>query len=183
MAISHTRPTLRILPAVCLVVVAALTRCSEAPPTPSTGATLPAGFVSVGSADGLAVKAVKERARTGDRVTIVGRIGGSVQPFVADRAVFTIVDPALPSCADGGDSDHCATPYDYCCEDRSNLRSATATIEIVDVAGEPLPIGLRGVQGLDPLVTIAVTGLVADRNDQGLLIVRAERIERRKTAE
>lgn len=183
MATSHTRPTLRILPAVCLGVVAALARCSEAPPTPSTGATLPAGFVSVGSADGLAVKAVKETARTGDRVTIVGRIGGSVQPFVADRAVFTIVDPALPSCADGGDPDHCATPYDYCCEDRSSLRSATATIEIVDVAGEPLPIGLRGVQGLDPLVTVAVTGLVADHNDQGLLVVRAERIERRKTVE
>ncbi|MFM7480109.1 MAG: hypothetical protein ACKO4V_03130, partial [Planctomycetota bacterium] len=70
----------RLVPALCLVVGAALARCSEAPSKPSTAATLPAGFVSVGSADGLAVKAVKERARTGDRVTIVGRIGGSVQP-------------------------------------------------------------------------------------------------------
>jgi len=182
MPIMNPARNAKLVPALCLVVGAALARCSEAPSKPSTVATLPAGFVSVGSADGLAVKAVKERARTGDRVTIVGRIGGSVQPFVADRAVFTIVDPALPSCADGGDSDHCATPWDYCCEDRSSLRSATATIEIVDAAGEPLPIGLRSVQGLEPLETIAVTGLVADRNDQGLLIVRAERIERKQNA-
>ena len=179
---SASTRTMRAFPALCLLLAAVLVRCSETPTASPAASALPAGFVTEGSANGPTVTAVKTQARTGERVTIVGRIGGSVEPFVVDRAVFTIVDPALPSCADGGDPDHCATPWDYCCEERASLRAGTATIEIVDAAGKPLPVGLRGVQGLDPLATVAVTGVVADRNDQGLLIVRAERIERRPTA-
>jgi hypothetical protein len=33
------------------------------------------------------------------------------------------------------------------------------------------------MQGLDPLATIAVTGTVTERNEAGLLVVRAKRIE------
>jgi hypothetical protein len=33
------------------------------------------------------------------------------------------------------------------------------------------------VQGLEPLATVAVSGTVVERNDAGLLVVRAKRIE------
>jgi len=179
---SHNRTSLRVHSLCFMLLAVALLRCTDASTPTQAGVALPPGLLTVGSAEGRPVTAVKQNTRTGERVTLVGRIGGSVRPFAENRAVFTIVDPALPSCADGGEPDHCATPWDYCCEERSSLRAGTATIEIVDGKGEPLPIGLRGVQGLDPLVTVAVTGVVAERNDQGLLIVRAERIERRPTA-
>jgi hypothetical protein len=51
-----------------------------------------------------------------------------------------------------------------------------ATIEIAGEDGTPLALPLRGLQGLDPLATVSVTGTVTERNDQGVLVVRAKRI-------
>ena len=130
-----------------------------------------------GPAKGTGVAAAKGAARQGESITVVGRIGGSEEPFVADRAVFTIVDPAIKSCADGGDAEHCKTPWDYCCEDRAKMRAGTATVEIAGADGRPLALSVRGMSGLDPLATVAVTGKVIERNDAGVLVIRAERIE------
>lgn len=165
-----------------VTAVLALAACGDASPrnaTPAAAAapSLPAGFVTKGAATGTNVAAAKASAQVGQELVIVGRIGGSVEPFVAGRAVFTIVDPALKSCADMDDPDHCKTPWDYCCEDREAMKRGTATIEITDAAGKPLALAVRGMQGLDPLATIAVTGTVIERNDAGLLVVRAKRIE------
>jgi hypothetical protein len=35
---------------------------------------------------------------------------------------------------------------------------------------------LRGLQGLEPLAMVAVTGTVTERNDQGVFVVRAKKI-------
>ena len=116
----------------------------------------------------------------GDHVCSVefcGRIGGSEDPFVADRAVFTIVDPSLKSCADMADPEHCTTPWDYCCEERGSLKRGTATIEFAGSDGRPLKGSVRGISGLDPLATVAVTGTVTERNDAGMLVVRATKVE------
>ena len=164
-----------------LALVAALAACdggNGAPAAPKAGAAaaLPAGLVVHGPVEGPGVGAAKSGAKAGQSITVVGRIGGSENPFVAGRAVFTIVDPVLKSCADGGDPDHCETPWDYCCESRESLKRNIATIEISGADGRPLPIAVRGLEGLDPLATIAVTGTVTEANDSGLLVIRATRI-------
>lgn len=150
-----------------------------APRDPGTAAIapvrLPDGLVVRAEPSGTHVTACKAAAKQGDEVTIVGRIGGSRNPFVTDAAVFTIVDPALKPCGENGD-DHCRTPWDYCCEDRDAMKRGMATIEIAGDDGLPLALPLRGLQGLDPLATVAVTGTVTERNDQGVLVVRAKRI-------
>jgi hypothetical protein len=146
--------------------------------TPAAAAfVLPAGLLSRGPAQGPHVTAAKAAARQGEEIVIVGRIGGSATPFLADRAVFTIVDPALVSCADMSDPDHCRTPWDYCCEDRAKMRAGTATVEVADADGSALRIPLQGAGGLEPLATVAVTGTVTERNDAGLLVIRARKIE------
>lgn len=105
----------------CILATSALIACDGAQEKPAAAATaIPAGMVARGPAQGTGVTAAKGSAKQGDEIVIVGKIGGSETPFSADRAVFTIVDPALKSCADGGDPDHCATPWDYCCEDRKS---------------------------------------------------------------
>jgi hypothetical protein len=136
---------------------------------------LPDGLVVRADPTGTHVAACKAAAKQGDEVTIVGRIGGSRNPFVTDAAVFTIVDPALKACGENGD-DHCSTPWDYCCEDRDAMKRGMATIEIAGDDGLPLALPLRGLQGLDPLATVSVTGTVTERNDQGVMVVRARRI-------
>lgn len=150
---------------------------TAAPTAAATAPGLPEGLVVRGPAQGTHVAAAKAAARQGEEITLVGRIGGSVNPFAADRAIFTIADPALVSCADMDEPDHCKTPWDFCCEDRAKMRAGTATIEVAGADGKPLAVALRGVQGLEPLATVAVSGTVVERNDAGLLVVRAKRIE------
>src|SRR5688500_19551994 len=48
-------------------------------------------------------------------VTVVGRIGGSENPWVDDMAAFTIVDPSLKACSDIP-GDMCEKHWDYCCD-------------------------------------------------------------------
>jgi hypothetical protein len=167
-----------------IALLAALTACdggstpapSATKPAAAGTAALPAGLVTRGAVEGPGVGAAKATAKVGQPITVVGRIGGSENPYVAGRAVFTIVDPSLKSCADAGDDDHCTTPWDYCCESRESLKKNVATIEIAGADGRPLPIAVRGIEGLDPLATIAVTGTVTEANDAGLLVIRATRI-------
>ena len=52
---------------------------------------------------------VREEAKDQDDVVIVGRIGGSENPWVEGRAAFSIVDPSLKPCEEG-----CPKPWDYC---------------------------------------------------------------------
>jgi hypothetical protein len=89
--------------------------------------------------------------------------------------VFTIVDPALKSCSDL-EGDGCKTPWDYCCEPPENLKAHTATVEVVGADGKPLQFNVKGASGLEPLATIAVTGKVIEKNDQGVFLVRADKI-------
>ena len=56
---------------------------------------------------------VRAEAKDQDDVVIVGRIGGSENPWVEGRAAFSIVDVSLKSCTECG-SDGCPKPWDYC---------------------------------------------------------------------
>lgn len=56
---------------------------------------------------------VREEAQDEDDVVIVGRIGGSENPWVDGRAAFSIVDASLESCLECGSAD-CPKPWDYC---------------------------------------------------------------------
>jgi hypothetical protein len=51
-----------------------------------------------------------------------------------------------------------------------------ATIEFADAQGVPLGFPVRGASGLEPLATVAVTGVVVEKNDAGLMVVRATKV-------
>ena len=157
-------------------VILALAACGEEKGPVPRSAALPAGLVVRGVAEGPGVGTAKTSAKVGQPITLVGCIGGSRDPFVQGRAVFTLVDPAIVSCKAMGDEEHCPTPWDYCCESRESLKRNIATIEIAGSDGRPLPIAVRGLEGLEPLATIAVTGTVTESNEAGLLVIRADRI-------
>lgn len=122
-----------------------------------------------------AIPATRESAKPGDTITIIGKIGGSKKPFVSGRAAFTIVDLALKSC-DEIEDDMCAKPWDYCCEDKTNLRKHTAMIEVQDADGKPLSIDAQGQNGLEPLKVVVVEGTLVANDAGGACIVRADRI-------
>lgn len=176
---------LAILPILTLVACdkpAATTTTVTKPDTTTpapTAAVLPASlFLTTAPADAKEVKAAKADAKVGDIVTLHGRIGGSVNPFVDSRAVFTLMDMALPACNDNPD-DHCTTPWDYCCETKSDIAANAATIQVTGDDGLPLKTGLKGAGNLKELDELIVVGKVTQAEAGKVLVVKADGIYRK----
>ncbi len=146
--------------------------------TPATeSAALPAQlFVSAEPAEAKNVIDAKKSAKEGEVVAIRGRIGGAEDPYVAERAIFTIVDKSLPHCGEMKMEDGCKTPWDYCCEPKDKLAEHTATIQIVDSAGRPLKIDLAKHPRLKPTAEIVVKGKIAKKDGDKLLVIDAGEI-------
>lgn len=149
----------RIAPISILTLLAAA--CStESEPPPAAKASLPQGLlVAVEPAGAQPVDDGKKTHKAGDEVTLVGRIGGRREPFVAGRAVFALVSPKLETC-DEIEGDNCKTPWDYCCEGKETMLANTATVRVVGANGEPLALDLNGQGGLVPGARVVVAGRV-----------------------
>ena len=113
---------------------------------------------------------VREDASDGDDVVIVGRIGGSENPWIDGRAAFSVVDESLKACSDiPGDS--CPKPWDYCCE-TPKLPNATALVKVLDENGDLVKADAKGLLDVQELSTVVVQGK-AVRDDAGNLTVLA----------
>lgn len=147
------------------------------PTAQSVGSTaLPSNLlVTEQPAGAVGVIEARTAAKAGDRVAVIGRIGGSRAPFVSNRAIFTIVDQSMNSCIEMGDDEHCPRPWDYCCEDKKKLAKSIASIEISDANGKPLGIALESEGTFKPLMLIAVEGTLQS-TEGGSFVVRAEHI-------
>lgn len=123
----------------------------------------PAGAVPVGEA--------RQSSKDKDDVVLVGRIGGSVEPFVEGIAAFTIVDPKVPYCSP---DENCPTPWDYCCQ-QNEVKKNIATIKVVDAAGKSVSKDARELLGVKELNVVVVRGK-AQRDDAGNLSVLADQV-------
>jgi hypothetical protein len=146
---------------------------SATPPAAPASAALPANLILAAAPDhAQSIVEAKAAAKPGDTVTIHGRLGGSEDPFINHRAIFTLVDTALPACSDTP-GDACTSPWDYCCEDATDLARKTATVQIVGPDGQPLKMDVKGAAGLEPLAEVFVVGTVRPRDNQDVLVVDA----------
>lgn len=147
------------------------------PTAQSVGSTaLPSNLlVTEQPAGAVGVIEARTAAKAGDRVAVIGRIGGSRAPFVSNRAIFTIVDQSMNSCIEMGDDGHCPRPWDYCCEDKKKLAKSIASIEISDANGKPLGIALESEGTFKPLMLIAVEGTLQS-TEGGSFVVRADHV-------
>ena len=113
---------------------------------------------------------VREDAGDGEEIVIVGRIGGSANPWIEGRAAFSIVDGSLKACSDI-EGDKCPIPWDYCCE-TPKLPTATALVKIVDEGGNLVKADARQLLSVKELSTVVVKGK-AKRDEAGNLTVLA----------
>jgi hypothetical protein len=113
----------------------------------------------------------RKESENGQEITLLGRIGGSSEPFIDGLAAFTIVDPNVPYCAD---DEGCPTPWDYCCETDA-VKSNIATVKIVDTSGKPIQQSAKSLIPLKELSVIVVKGK-AKRDDQGNLSISATQV-------
>lgn len=175
--------TTSLILAISSVTSLILTGCDK--PTadkPSTGtsaqpaAAIPATlFVAEAPAGPKDVSEVKNASETGQDVVVVGRIGGSEDPFVDGRAVFTLADLKMKACDEMDMPDSCKKPWDYCCEPRENIVANTCTIQVVDADGRPLKATLKGAGKLTEGARIVVKGKISQKQDQ-TLVINAESI-------
>lgn len=143
---------------------------------PAPAVVVPAGlFTTSAPADAKPLIEVKPDAKPGDAIVFEARVGGRVDPFIENRAVFFVTDASILSC-DQLHGDACKTPWDYCCEPKDNLLRHMATVQIVGDDGQPLKLSLSDEHGLAPLKTICVTGTVDQADASGTLVVNAESI-------
>ncbi len=132
-------------------------------------------FVAQPPANAVAVAALKESGQKKGDVVVRGRIGGRGRPFVDGAAVFVLTDSSLKSC-DQLHGDRCSTPWDYCCETPESLAANTATIQIVGDNGKPLRTSVKGKHGMESLKEIVIKGEIAQRDDEGVLVINAHQI-------
>jgi hypothetical protein len=165
--------------ALVLTFISTLIACErEAPPAanpPAKSAAVPAAlpsalFLAAAPADPKDIKDAKPALKAGDKVVLVGRIGGSVEPFVAERAIFTLVDRRMLACGEDSPDDTCPTPWDFCCEPRKDLTANSVTIQVVGPDAQPIKAELNGVRGLKPLATVTVVGVVTKAEGEGLVV-------------
>lgn len=169
--------------ALALSAALLLTACEKPAPSPTASAapsstpaaglawvltSMPEGAVPVGQ--------LKADAKEGDRVVMRGRIGGRSEPMTSGSAVFLVMDPAIPSCADEP-GDKCPTPWDYCCEPRESLAANNATVMVVSPGGQAVDTDMR-LAGFAPLDEVVVVGVVGPRPSPEVLTIRAEGVYR-----
>ena len=116
---------------------------------------------------------VRDESANDDEVLVVGRIGGSSNPWIEGRVAFTIVDESLKACNDVP-GDNCPAPWDYCCE-TTKLPTATALVKFVDESGSVVKADPKSMLGVEELSTIVVKGK-AQRDEAGNLTVLASGI-------
>ncbi|MHC4871575.1 MAG: hypothetical protein ACYTFY_07000 [Planctomycetota bacterium] len=126
----------------------------------SAGNLFPEGLV-VDSIKGTPVlpAAAKETAKTGDKVLLVGTIGGRSTPFVKNRAMFILSGKGAAVLAD-------------CCPSKAKLSDKVATVQVVDKNGKVIPTSLEGYRGLLPGTTVTVSGTV-EQNKEGVFLINA----------
>jgi hypothetical protein len=110
-------------------------------------------------------------AKDGDKVTLLGHIGGSKEPFVEGLAAFTIVDPKVPYCAD---EEGCPTPWDYCCT-QDQVKDNIATIKVVNNEGKVVAEDARKLLGVKELSLVVIDG-TAKRDEQGNMTLLANKV-------
>jgi hypothetical protein len=125
----------------------------------------------------LSIPEARTRIAGGEEVVLEGRIMGVLTPFVPNRAVFVLGDPATITPCNAIDDDHCDTPWDACCDPAEIRKNGTATIQIVDTDGNILKQGLQGKQGLEPLATVRVSGFRTSGGSPDSFVVNATRIQ------
>ncbi len=153
-----------------------LTGCKDSGRPAAVSPEMPSWVLTQAPADARTVGAIKPSAVEGDTVVMLGRIGGRKDPITPGAAVFIVIDPAVPSC-DQIPGDNCPTPWDYCCEPRESVNANTATIQLVDEAGNPIAADLT-VLGFRPLDEVVIIGTIGPRPSGQVLTVRATGVYR-----
>jgi hypothetical protein len=113
------------------------------------------------------VTEVRSAAKDNDEVVVVGRIGGSTDPWVKGMAAFTIGDVAVKACSEL-EGDTCPTPWDFCCE--ADLGTKVLAVQFQNDKGDVIDADAREMFAVKELATVVVRGKIKSDKDSMKLI-------------
>ena len=120
----------------------------------------------------------RESSQDGDSIVLVGRIGGSKQPWIEGRSAFMVIDASMAVVADGEESDTGEVCLDDCC---ASVRAACTTlVKLVDDQGRVLNVDARGILNAADGDLVVVRGNVQRDAEQGTFVVIANGIHVRR---
>ena len=102
------------------------------------------------------VIAARESAKDGDPIVIVGRIGGSDNPWIEGRAAFMLLDASKLMVAIGEDSSDEELCMDDCCA--AERAGCTTLVKVVDADGKLVAADSRQLLGLTSDDMVVVRG-------------------------
>jgi hypothetical protein len=157
----------------CLAAIVIAPSCGgadDAGAPPVARQVLPESYWLAAAPQGaLDVKQARETSANGVEIVVVGRVGD----LLDTRAQFQLVDRSFTACSDRPE-DECETPWDFCCEEPTELSQGTLVVECRD--GDRLrKVTAAGFHGLDHLEEVVVRG-TAIKDDAGNLILVADGI-------
>jgi hypothetical protein len=109
---------------------------------------------------------LREKAKDGEPVVVLGRVGGGVKPWIDGRAAFLLVDERVaPSC----DDEKCGENCPHCAQE---LAEATTMVKFLGEDGKVLPVDARQLLGLGEEQTVVIRG-IANRDKSGNVSITA----------
>jgi hypothetical protein len=102
------------------------------------------------------VIAARESAQDGASLVLVGRVGGSANPWVDGRAAFMLLDASMSVVAEGEDSAEGELCTGDCCA--TERLACTTLVKVVDASGQVVPVDSRELLGLKESDMVVVEG-------------------------
>lgn len=163
------------------IAALALTACDKASTETTATETTPDPalekyFTTAEIPAGEPISLIREKAEPGDEISLSGLVMGREKVFVDGRASFILGDPTTLTPCNKMPDDHCATPWDACCDSKELKKTGIASIQIVGEDGRVLSGELRGIKGLKELSTVTVSGTIARQSTPDALIINATKI-------
>jgi hypothetical protein len=156
---------------VLLLVVALIIGCGQSSKS-SNQSPSPEGqkyLLTAEPAGAKDVSAVKATAKDNEQVVVVGRIGGSEHPWGKGTAAFTIADVDIKACSEL-EGDTCPTPWDFCCENQTELKKRVLLVRFQDESGDVIATDPRELFAVKELATVVVRGKFKNDKDGMKLI-------------
>lgn len=130
-------------------------------------------FLKTEPADAQSIAEARPTMEVGNPIILKGKVMGRKDPFVEGRAMVVLGDPDKLTSCDLHPGDQCQMPWDVCCDDPDDIKNFTTTVQVLDADGKLIKQGLKGINGVNELAHLVVTGTVAEGSNADNLLINA----------
>ena len=160
--------TIFTLAIVCMLTIVACNKTPSKTPAKVNESFSKSMILTAKPANAKSILDVKKKAKVGDKVTVVGIVGGQKNNVLGNKAALMHI---LDESTGFGCTCSCKTPWDYCCTAPETLTKNKAIAKFQDSKGKTIKGSCENFAGLRPLVRVYITGEVQKLKGDSLTII------------